>query len=402
MIKKYIDGKFAYPTLTASLLAMICLLVTALGWANEHSSNVEARQFTYSWQFHNDSELSPRGGTSKGPETTKLSDVNPSWLELQKPGLSNFEKDRMAILSMAGEYRASFDFIETIGFAENYSPQKPYQSWGTEFIFVVENRENFISLQHILVMTVQNPDGKMSKPMTMKHWRQDWSYEDSQLNVYQGNNVWRMEQLSADSVQGHWTQAVYQVDDSPRYEGFGKWKHHSGASFWLSSETSRPVPRRETSVRRDYDYLLGTNRHTITPTGWTQEEDNLKVKIGENQANSLPERVVIAREAGLNRYERIIGFDFSPARDFWEKTNPFWGKVRAKWNNLLDQNDQYQLVKGAGGTSYLMSVLVEGDKISRNTVSDKRQNEFVDELFKRFVHAENDCGVQNESKKNCF
>ena len=103
---------------------------------------------------------------------------------------------------MAGEYRASFDFIETIGFAENYSPQKPYQSWGTEFIFVVENRENFISLQHILVMTVQNPDGEMSKPMTMKHWRQDWSYEDSQLNVYQGNNVWRMEQLSADSVRG--------------------------------------------------------------------------------------------------------------------------------------------------------------------------------------------------------
>ena len=116
MIKKYIDGKFAYPTLTASLLAMICLLGTALGWANENSSNVEERQFTYSWQFHNDSELSPRGGTSKGPVTTKLSGVNPSWLELQKPGLSNFEKDRMAILSMAGEYRASFDFIETIGF----------------------------------------------------------------------------------------------------------------------------------------------------------------------------------------------------------------------------------------------------------------------------------------------
>ena len=31
MIKKYIDGKFAYPTLTASLLAMICLLFAARG-----------------------------------------------------------------------------------------------------------------------------------------------------------------------------------------------------------------------------------------------------------------------------------------------------------------------------------------------------------------------------------
>lgn len=390
MIKKRIDPKSHFSRLTASLLAMICLLVTALGWTIEDSSNVEVQRFTYSWQFQNDSELSPRGGTSKGPVITKLSEVNPSWLELQKPGASSFEKDRMAILSMAGEYRASFDFIETIGFAENYSPQKPYQSWGTEYIFVVENRENFISLQHILVMTVQNPDGEMSKPMTMKHWRQDWSYEDSQLNVYQGNNIWRIEQVPAETVRGHWTQAVYQVDDSPRYEGFGKWEHYSGTSFWLSSETRRPVPRRETSVRRDYDYLLGTNRHTITPAGWTQEEDNLKVRIGDKQVNSLPEQVVVAREAGLNRYERIVGFDFSPARDFWEKTNPFWGKVRARWNTLLDQSGQYQLVKGAGGTSYLMSVLVEGDKISRGTVSDKNQNEFVDELFEKFVRTDND------------
>lgn len=390
MIKKLIDPKSHSPRLTALLLAIVCLLVTAMGWTKEDSSNVEVQRFTYSWQFHNDSELSPRGGTSKGPVITKLSEVNPSWLELQKPGTSSFEKDRMAILSMAGEYRASFDFIETIGFAENYSPQKPYQSWGTEYIFVVENRENFISLQHILVMTVQTPDGKLTKPITMKHWRQDWSYEDNKLNVYQGNNIWRIEQVPAETVRGHWTQAVYQVDDSPRYEGFGKWKHYSGTSFWLSSETRRPVPRRETSVRRDYDYLLGTNRHTVTPTGWTQEEDNLKVRIGEKQVSSLPEQVVVAREAGLNRYERIVGFDFSPARDFWEKTNPFWRKVRTRWNTLLDRSGQYQLVKGAGGTSYLMSVLVEGDKISRNTVSDKSQNEFVDELFEKFVHAKND------------
>ena len=390
MIKNIIDVKTASRKLICPLLAATCLLVSGLGWTNEDSSDVEVQRFTYSWQFHNDSQLSPRGGTSKGPVITKLAEVNPSWLELQKSGASNFEKDRMAILSMAGEYRASFDFIETIGFAENYSPQNPYQSWGTEYIFVVENRENFISLQHILVMTVQTPGGEMSKPMTMKHWRQDWSYEDSQLNVYQGNNTWRMKQLPAKTVKGHWTQAVYQVDDSPRYEGFGKWKHYSGTSFWLSSETRRPVPRRETSVRRDYDYLLGTNRHTITPAGWTQEEDNLKVRIVEKHSNATPEIVVVAREAGLNRYERIVEFDFSPAREFWEKTSPFWGKVRAKWKDLLDQSVQYQLVGGAAGTSYLMSVLVEGDKISRNTVSDKNQNEFVDELFEQFVKAEND------------
>ena len=65
---------------------------------------------------------------------------------------------------MAGEYQASFDFIETIGFEDGYVPKAPYQSWGTEFIFVVEDRGSFISLQHILVMIVQMPDGLMSEP----------------------------------------------------------------------------------------------------------------------------------------------------------------------------------------------------------------------------------------------
>ena len=50
----------------------------------------------------------------------------------------------------------------------------------------------------------------------------------------------------------------------PIETAFGRWEHFGNVSTWLSSTTWRPLPRREFSVRKDYDVLVGTNRHTIT------------------------------------------------------------------------------------------------------------------------------------------
>ena len=80
-------------------------------------------------------------------------------------------------------------------------------------------------------------------------------------------------------IKGSWSQFVYQVDDSPRYEGFGEWKHYQNSSTWKSNETPRPLPRREKSVRSDYDLIIGTNIHTITPSGWVHEQNNNKVTL---------------------------------------------------------------------------------------------------------------------------
>ena len=157
----------------------------------------------------------------------------------------------------------------------------------------------------------------------MKHWRQDWTYEDTVLNVFDKDNTWERVSLDEGDVSGKWSQAVFQVDDSPRYEAIGRWVHSVNYSSWESELTRRPLPRREFSVRDDYDLLVGVNRHTITPTGWVHEEDNLKVAVdvADNERN-------IAREAGFNRYERIIDHDFSPGHEYWSKTKEFWKDVR--------------------------------------------------------------------------
>ena len=113
------------------------------------------------------------------------------------------EKDRLAILGMQGGYKANFDFMETMGFSEDYSPSRPYQSWGTEFVKVIEDKEGHQPTAHHGDVFEQD-DGYISDPIVVKHWRQDWHYEDKTINVYMeiisGN---KLSQIRKFRVNGH-------------------------------------------------------------------------------------------------------------------------------------------------------------------------------------------------------
>jgi hypothetical protein len=132
---------------------------------------------------------------------------------------------------------------------------------------------------------------------------------------------------------------VLQVDDSPRYAARGRWEHSETNSSWISDETWRPLPRREFGVRKDYQVLVGTNRHTVTPLGWVQEENNQKVSLGDKRADNR----AIAREYGIARYDRIRDFDFEPARRYFTATEPFWAEVRAAWRELEERAGRFTL-----------------------------------------------------------
>lgn len=335
-------------TMTAmirTLLAGAIVLSAACGNAAE---NDERRRFTFSWQFTESGEMQPRGGTTRGPAVTLREEPTEAWRELQEPGLSDFERDRRAILAMAGGYRTTFDFIETVGFTPDFEPARPYQSWGTEKVYVIEDRGDFISLQHIMVMYFEDEDGEVRGPVVQKHWRQDWRYEDREIHAYAGEGQWRRRRLSEDEADGRWSQAVFQVDDSPRYESAGRWRHEENYSAWTSAETWRPLPRRESSARDDYDVLIGTNRHTITPTGWVQEEENLKTVL-EAPRKPAAGTPYLARELGVNRYERTDEFDFSAGDAYWEATGPFWAVVRDVWSDVRARADRFTLADEVDG-----------------------------------------------------
>ncbi len=303
------------------------------------------RQYTFAWKFVEGDSLAPRGGATRGTPVTLLTEPGAAWQKLRETGLSDFERDRRAILAMAGEYRVSFDFIEVAGFDAGYEPQHPYQSWGTEKVYVIEDRGDFISLQHLLVSRFIGEDGKVNGPMVTKHWRQDWQFEPDSQFVYRGANTWQRVPVAVKAGEGGWRQSVFQVDDSPRYSGVGHWQHFGNYSTWIGGEGWRPLPRREYSVRDDYQVLVGTNRHTITPTGWVHEQQNNKVALGQD-GEPRPGNPVVGREFGFNRYERISDFDFSAGDRYLAATEPMWQAVRAEWNALLSRPEPLRL-KGA-------------------------------------------------------
>lgn len=330
--------------------------------AKKHQECNVTNQFTFSWQFIEQCDMKPRGGTSKGNNSVIDTSVNSALLAIQEVGISTLEKDRRAILAMAGAYRVSFDFIEIAGYVPGFVPSKPYQSWGTEYIYVAEDNNEFISLQHIMVMFMQQEDGSISEPMVMKHWRQDWAYEKRTQFVYAGHRRWEKSKQQSKNVKGTWSQAVYQVDDSPRYESFGKWQHNTNVSTWLSGKTSRPLPRREGSVRNDYHVLEGTNRHTILPSGWIQEQENLKLVLDE-QGQALKDMPYLSKELGIARYERIIDHDFSAGDDYWNKSQQYWSDVRSVWADLIDSNNSLVINKKANKQYMFMPFFTKAQEI---------------------------------------
>jgi len=241
-------------------------------------------------------------------------------------------KDRAAILALAGEYEVDFNFEETLALARGYELKEPYHSKATELVTVVEDRGDFISLQHVLVVRPEGEDGEPGEPRVVKHWRQDWTYEDTRLLEYQGRRVWKPRTISAEQAEGTWTQAVFQVDDGPRYEGIGAWVHDDGVSAWESNAAWRPLPRRERTTRDDYHVMVSRTRLTHTPAGWVHEQDNSKLVLGEGGAAD----VTLAREVGLNRYDRGESLDLGPAKAYWAKTAAFWADVRDAWAVALD------------------------------------------------------------------
>jgi hypothetical protein len=233
---------------------------------------------------------------------------------------NSFACDRRAILAMQGEYAVSFHFDETVPLAPGYEPRPDKDSGGHELVVLVEDSGTRIVLQHILV-------GKSG--VVIKHWRQDWQFETAAHWTYVGDQRFERRERAPDEVRGTWTQFVYEVHDGPRYAGIGRWNHRYGVATWTSERTWRPLPRREYTTRDDYQLLNVENRHTITPTGWTHEQDNTKVMRRDGRD------AVLVREFGFNDYRLVTGHDFGPGQRYWEETAPFWEAVRTRWDAAL-------------------------------------------------------------------
>jgi hypothetical protein len=159
-----------------------------------------------------------------------------------------------------------------------------------------------VSLQHILVV---EKDGKRSP---LKHWRQDWTFEDAELLEFRGQRSWARRVLSPLEARCTWSQAVFEVDDGPRYEGSGRWTHARGV--------------KPHALARE----RGTNLYTRQPA-----------------EVSLPE-----------------------ATAYWTQAQGFWSEVRQEWQGLFQAHSRFTLRERVDGKSRSDSLFGLADTHQKN------------------------------------
>ncbi len=196
----------------------------------------------------------------------------------------------------------------------------------------------------------------------IKHWRQDWIYQNKDLLKYDGNNNWIYISKARKDVKGQWTQKVYQVDDSPRYEGSATWLHIDDKSYWENSSYA-PLPRREYTKRNDYNIMIRGNRHEITKDGWVHDQDNYKV-VKDSKNNS---EIIIAAEKGLNKYTRVDDSRCNEAISWWSENKTKWLLIRDKWNSIYSQKDNISLRRSVDNKP-LFSFLFDENVIKKEEI----------------------------------
>ena len=271
--------------------------------------------------------------------------VIPGWAQKKK------QQDIEAIKAMCGCHEVKFNFAETFAVEKDYEFHKNYSSGAIEYIFPVEETKDKIVIQHILVV---------GGDRMVKHWRQDWLYENTDLYHYYMDNNWKYSSLPKDAVKGQWTQLVYQVDDSPRYGGSASWVHVDGRHYW-EGVADAPLPRREYTKRDDYNLTKRRNHQEITDYGWVHEQDNDKI-IRNAKGDQL-----LAREKGWNTYTRVEENKCQPAIDWWANQQMYWADVRYSWDVLFGTKQTLTLKKKVQDKPLYQRLFALGNELIEET-----------------------------------
>lgn len=229
--------------------------------------------------------------------------------------------DKDAIKAMCGCHKVVFDFAETFALDTAYEFRERYHSDAIEYIFVENETENKIVLQHLLVIRDTS---------VIKHWRQDWTFENTRFYDFEGNYKWKLYNRPAESVKGQWTQKVFEVMDAPRYSASSQWIHGVNSIAYWEAPSAAPLPRREYTKRKDYQILNRNNRHQITDWGHIHDQDNDKIIVNEDGSKTH-----LVSEKGYVTYTRVDEAQCAVAIQWWEKHQEFWVASREVWDDIL-------------------------------------------------------------------
>jgi hypothetical protein len=280
----------------------------------------------------------------------------------QAEGKKNIEK-------LCGCFDVEFRYAETFAPDTAYQFHKRELLSGTELVLPVETSDNKIVLQHLLVAF---------DTMVIKHWREDWTFEQPDLLVYEGDKQWKKAAVPAAELKNTWAQTVWEVDDAPRYQGQSQWLYADGKTVWMNT-TNAPLPRREYSVRKDYNILKRGNRIIINDNGWSHEQDNEKIiKNGSSEQ-------LLVEEKGLNIYTKAPDSKCAVAKKWWAENGGFWAIVRAGWDEYVQTHTNISLKAKVDGKSLDQNFFDLAKQWKAKKISKEQVTEKVKLLVKQFA-----------------
>jgi hypothetical protein len=285
----------------------------------------------------------------------------------------NAQNGKQIINKLCGCFEVDFKYAETFSPDPNYKYHEREETGGTaELALPIEVSDKKIVIQHLLVV---------SPTMVVKHWREEWTYENPLIWIYKGNRVWVKDSLPADQVKDKWTQTVWEVADEPRYQGLSQFVHLDGKTIWQNT-TDAPLPRREYSVRSDYNILRRTNRLNITDSGYLHEQDNQKIirQAGTDQ--------LLVEEKGHNRYKRIADQECAVAKEYWEKNKSYWSKVRKFWADYINTHKVIKLKNKIEGKLLHEYLLALAKEYTEKKFSDAEIDSRIKAEISRFIGPE--------------
>lgn len=233
------------------------------------------------------------------------------------------QKDLQNIERLCGCYSVNFRYAETFSPLETYKYHDREEMNATELALPVVRENGKVVIQHLLII---------QDTMVIKHWREEWIYQPAYIYDFKGNRTWQKRALSADESKGKWLQTVWEVSDEPRYQGLSAWIENDGKTYWESTANA-PLPRREYTVRNDYQIMRRHNRIILTADGYVHEQDNDKI-VKNAEAESL-----LVQEKGFNTYYKLENNDCANAVKWWQENEAFWVMVRKEWQNIVAANE---------------------------------------------------------------
>ena len=80
---------------------------------------------------------------------------------------------------------------------------------------------------------------------------------------------------------------------------------------------------------------------------------------------------VLAKELGLNRYERIDGFDISAGERYRERTEPLWREVRAAWDDVIAHHQRFTLRAAPDQGQLFLPLFEYADTLDQGATPDR-------------------------------